>query len=891
MMRTILAALRAHPAPTLAIALLAAFAAGVAGILPLYLVGAVEVGTAAAVDSAPVNQRLVSVRKEAPGDVAPQTLGEAATEVRAALGRPGLSLVAGLSTEGKISRPGATDSDPSASLTTQLAYREGMCDHVRVTGSCPTGDRELLIHARHARNLGLDVGAGLTYLPAQGAPQTLRVVGVYDGANPDDPYWATGSLIRSEPVFVAPVAFTAMKVPELLVTVEGLITAELFSDIEPKATADDIVGGINRLQSGGYQIISSVSTLGDRVTYNRRLIVAGVPVAVVQMLLLCWFALGLAVRHASGAWRPDVGLLKLRGVPRGRLAAVVVGRSAVPVLAGAVVGAVAAVALGGPLRTLMGTPEAQPSLALSPSLLLGATLGAALITVLGSLAVTVAAERRMLGESVVDLLRQVPQRRAGWRAGVVEVVVGVLTVAALYQVRSVRVTDPVAAGLALFVPVLIALAVALTGTRLLVPIAAVLARRAFGGGRLTVGLAVLDLARRPGARRLAALTVVAVALLVTGAFGWSAAVTARADRAGIELGGERVLTVTAASSTHLLSAVRAADPAGRRAMAVIAGRAGSGPESVTALAVDTPRLAAVAGWPTGSGPGQGVAPAELAGQLRPPAADPIVVRGGAAELDVTVPSPPAAPTIVLTALLIDARGGQVAARFGPLAPGRPGSWPWPWCWRRGPVGCSGGRDERIGRGVPPGGAHLVGAAPRGAHRRHRTRPSGPHSGPGGPARAGPGPGRRPGTGCPPTGRARGRHRGGSGAAAGRRADEPARHGRPRRGADRAGDGQLGTGHDHRRGHPRRGRRGPAGSRRHDPGRTGGRGGPRRPGLRGGGRGRDGAVAAGGAGRVPARHPVHGRTRGRRGDLRGGRHPLAFSAILDAYYGYDSSKRP
>ena len=43
---------------------------------------------------------------------------------------------------------------------------------------------------------------------------------------------------------------------------------------------------------------------------------------------------------------------------------------------------------------------------------------------------------------VIDLLRQVPQRLSGWRAGAVEVVVAVLVVAALYQVRSVPPGQP-----------------------------------------------------------------------------------------------------------------------------------------------------------------------------------------------------------------------------------------------------------------------------------------------------------------------------------------------------------------------------------------------------------------------------------------------------------------
>jgi hypothetical protein len=565
---------------------------------------------------------------------------------------------------------GRLTTGPESGIDREIAVRDGVCGRLRVTGSCPSGDREVMVSDRVAADLGVGVGAELTYAPNRGTSIRVTVTGRYQGGDPDDPFWAGGALIRGEPVFATAGTLTLLKSSDARVHADGRVTPELFSGIEALADARAVNTLLNRLTRDGYDIDSNLEQLADRVTINRRVIAAGVPVAGLTLLLLCWFALGLAVRHAGAAWRPDVGLLKLRGVPRGRITALAVGRSAVPILVGAAVGVVAAVALRGQVKGALGRAEAQPELVVADRYVALGGVGAALLAVLGSLAIAFVAERRMLSEPVVDLLRRVPARQGGWRAGVAEILVATLAVAAVYQVRSAPDDDPAAAGLTLFVPVLVALVVALTGTRLLVPTAAVAARRAFGAGRLSTGLALLDLARRPGARRLAALLVTASALLVTATVGWSTGATARSDRAALQLGAHRVLTVGADSAGHLLTAVRAADPGGRAAMAVVAGHTGSSSDAQPVVAVDSPRLVAVGGWPTGGGAGQGVDPGDLAALLRPPTGAAVVTAGGAVELDVTVPTADPPLQITIAALLVGPRGDRITARLETPGPGR-----------------------------------------------------------------------------------------------------------------------------------------------------------------------------------------------------------------------------
>jgi hypothetical protein len=664
MIRLVLAALRSHRAQAGAVGLLAALAAAAAALTPPYLVGAVREGTVFAVESAPVSMRVVSATREVQPTDPEGVLRRVGDEVRAAIERPGLALVASLRAEGRlVLSPEPTAAD--AGIDAELVYRDGMCARLAVVGVCPGGAGELLVSAEFAATFGFAVGAAIAYAPGREPPRRARIAGLYRVADPADPYWGDGQLLGLEPVFVSLPALRAFALPSMTAVLEGVVTPALFREIEPTASANAVNNALFDLENSGYSVRSSLGVLGDRVVMDRRFIGAGVPVAGVQLLLLCWFTLALAVRHAAAGRRPDVGLLKLRGVGPGRIAVLAVGRSGLPVLFGAVVGGAFAALVGPALAT---GPPGSPALAVPGHLVVAAGVGAAVLTVLGSIAVAAWAERGMLREPVVDLLRRVPERRGGWRGGVLEMVVVALAAAAVYQIRAVPAGDARFAGLALFGPVLVALAAALVGTRLLVPLATALARRALAAASLAAALAVLDLARRPGARRLAALLGVATALLITATTGWDSAATARAERAGLELGADRVVTVVANNNAHLLAAVRAADPGGRAAMAAVEGRVGTNPDAPPGLAVDSSRLAAVAAWPARAGS----APRDLAAALHPPTHRAIRLAGRGVELEVTAPvqaaDPAGSPAVV--ALLVDHRGVLLAVTLGPVQPGR-----------------------------------------------------------------------------------------------------------------------------------------------------------------------------------------------------------------------------
>ncbi|MFC7480024.1 FtsX-like permease family protein [Luedemannella flava] len=248
-----------------------------------------------------------------------------------------------------------------------------------------------------------------------------------------------------------------------------------------------------------------------------------------------------------------------------------------------------------------------------------AALGGALVAAFFGL-------RRELSSSVAELLRRVAGRGQAWRSVMLEVLVVALAVAAAFQLRQ---GGGGFEGIATLLPGLVIAAVALLAARAVVPLAGMVARTAMRRGRLGLGLAAVQLARRPGSHRLLVLLTVATALLGFAAAGVDVAARARHDRATIAVGADSVVRLDSVSLQQLLSAVRKVDPAGEFAMAVAPVPTNEG--DLPGLAVDTSRLATVAQWRPDFGPADAGQVAKL---LRPATTAPFVVKGTALTVDV-----------------------------------------------------------------------------------------------------------------------------------------------------------------------------------------------------------------------------------------------------------------
>jgi hypothetical protein len=380
------------------------------------------------------------------------------------------------------------------------------------------------------------------------------------------------------------------------------------------------------------------------------------------------FVIYLAVGYGVFGRRGEIGLVALRGVAASRRWVLAAGEAVVPILAGAPVGYLLGYAgVGVVARWRLGSADgAQLSLRSLPY---------AAVALLIALVLALLGQRRAVREPVVELLRGVPRAARLWQALTVEVVVAALAVLATVQLRG---SSRGLEGLGLLVPGLVMLAVALLAARAFLPLVGVAAGSALRRGLLGVGLAAVQLARRPGSQRLFVLLAVGVAMLCFVAAGTDVAAHARQVRAVVETGASRVLRVQDADPVQLLAATDRLDPHGDWAMAVTTIDP-LAPDDATVLAVDTSRLATVAAWR----PEFGVDPATVAAAISVPAPGskdylaPLQLHGSTLELDAEVQErdfggfeEPFTPLNVQFAFQRDNDGGRVTAQASNLDHGR-----------------------------------------------------------------------------------------------------------------------------------------------------------------------------------------------------------------------------
>ncbi|MET8148767.1 ABC transporter permease [Actinoplanes sp. NPDC049668] len=640
MLALVWGAVRARRAQVLTVLFLTALASAVASAGPWFAAAGSVRAAAADVASAPAAERTLSVRRitETGGDPG-GTLDRFAADVRGMIPLPASDPVGGLVV------PLYVTDDASMAV----AYRQGMCDHLRLDGACPAAPFEAAISVNTALRLNLGRGDRLDLRPAPDAkPVSLRIVATYALDDPDGPYWSNTQFAADgghEPAFTALGTFRADPLDSPAVSYDVRVPDRLIRGDDGYDLASVLRQADQDLARASLRLVYSTGPLLDTVARDRAAIGRGVLVAAVQVVVLAWFAIGLAGHYTWRDRRGDAALVKLRGGGRGALLGLGWGQHLVPLVLGALLGLPLGYALA---RLLAGPPPSAE--ALVPSI---AAAGAVLV---GGLAVLAAIEAVALRRPVADLLREADGGRGGWRSGLADVLLLAVAVAGIYQSRA----GSAGAGLALAAPALVALAVALLLARLLGRVADRGGGAAVRAGRLRLGLTAVQVSRRPGIDRVFALVVVAVAVFATAVGGYAGERTARAQRSAAELGAARVLNVQAANRTALLAAVRAADPAGDQAMAVAVDTTSDPP----VLAVDSGRLGAVARWRPEYGPLDTV-PAASAPASAPSGLPPITGR----RLAVRVANPGRVPARLTLVLAHEGTGAPVPVRFGEVAPG------------------------------------------------------------------------------------------------------------------------------------------------------------------------------------------------------------------------------
>jgi hypothetical protein len=658
----------ARRGPAVVLLLLSVFATGAAVAGPVYLAAVDQAGSAAVVADSPRRERTVSLGT---------LLAEPATEdVRFDALASSLLTLSGF-TRVYSAQFGVLGIEVGDTQLSSLVFREDVCQHLTlVRGRCALTSGEVLVGESTAERRGLDPGVPVTvqaarfddlqgrYVPVAEA-STLVVVGVYRPADPAELYWGRSAFFLPgapdpirEPLFITRPALDAIVHPSDQRRVDALPAPDAFAPERlPALRAEFAELDADLSGETTYAVLTAdLPALLDRIETARGLARQVVPVAAVPLVALCWFVIFLAVAFGTTARRHELGLVALRGARATTRWWLSAGESGLAILAGAPIGFLAGtvgvqVVAGGRMDAEIGTLPPRSALT------------AALVAVAGALLAGLLAQRREVASPVVELLRRVPARSANWRSAAVEATVVVLAVVAAFQLRGF---DGELVGLSLLVPGLVALAIALVAARLLMPLAGRFGAWALRRGRLGPALGTLQLARRPGSHRLFVLVTVAVALLCFAAVAVDVADQARAERADLQTGAYRVLTVLPVDAGVLLHAVRAVDPRGEYAMAVgvLPGQDDSAPPT---LLVDAAALARVPIWR----PEFGLPAEQTADRLRAPASAPFVLRGARAALTVEVPAQPAGAKLEATLVLRALTGGPpLRAELGPLRAGR-----------------------------------------------------------------------------------------------------------------------------------------------------------------------------------------------------------------------------
>jgi hypothetical protein len=566
---------------------------------PLYARGAADSALAVEVQAAPTAERVIT------GDLLVGTGGPGSLDVVS--GKIKQPYVRGFDTVTGVLSNGTLEPDVGDSFW--LASRTGVCAHLTILrGRCATADREIVIREDASTEHGFDLGSDVEFVASSFGggrgeePLRLTIVGVYQTYLPTDVYWADRFMLAGSeggPFFTNDRTVRSTDGPQLLTT-DLIATEEAFRDRSTLQT--EVEAAMEILSAIQYQPHTEVERLVDHIEDAEETLLSSLIVATLPLIAICWYVMFLAIVGAVQHRRGELAVTALRGVP-GRLRWWLPNaETMVPVLAGAIPGFLFGYAVTAALAAwlLPGAPLVTPTLP---------AIGLAVLSVAGALLTAVIAQWRVTREPVSNLLRQVVRRGDTTAARAVEAVAGVLALVAGFQAA----TAAGAGGLALIVPLCFGLGIGLLAGRLVAAPAERLGRRLISRGRLAFGLATISVSRRSGSRAMVALLTVAFGL-----FGFALTVTdtaarAWAERAHVETGASRVLSIVPVPVTRLMNAVNMVDPQGNFAMGVAVVQL---PDSPPVVAVDSTRLARVANWP--SGPGQPSA-AQAAATMRPQA--------------------------------------------------------------------------------------------------------------------------------------------------------------------------------------------------------------------------------------------------------------------------------
>ena len=562
---------------------------------------------------------------------------------------------------------------PALSEQILLASRTDVCSHVHVrSGRCPTDSGQIMISSSLAMINHWQIGQRVK--PA--VTQALTVTGIYDAPPATQDYWfGRGEVyFPNEQPTAQSVPWDAMFTPASTIDAiggnpQGQVAVSRSLNIANVTPGDvDALGRLGTRLTVAPSLNFAATVTGLTATaqsMHESWNALAVPVLVVtaELLVLTWLLLFLIVTDAVEARGGEIALAKLRGYGTGRTVTFGIGEPATLLAIALPGGAVLGWLVTKLLSTVLlrsSTPVALPVLG---------WVGAA-VAVLGGVAAVAVAARRTLVRPVVEEWRRA-SRKATDRSWLFDAIVLTAAVAGLIQLSVGGTLDSAKhSALALVVPGVLGLAVAVVASRLLPVVCRALFARTRVRGSLGPFLAVRHIARRPGGTRTTMILGTAVALATFSIAAWSVSENNRAREADMSVGAPTVLTVGTQPGTDLAAAVDRADPSGDHAAAVVTYFS----NDTETLAVEPERFAQVAHWKA-AGVGD---PAGVLSTLHPVAPASVILSGDSLRLRLRVDrlSMPAPLTVDVVARTSTAptplsfgtvRSGQVVDRVADLS--------------------------------------------------------------------------------------------------------------------------------------------------------------------------------------------------------------------------------
>ncbi len=291
-----------------------------------------------------------------------------------------------------------------------LVWRSGVCRQLRISGSCPAANDQVIVSRRLAASVGWHIGQQIRFPGVR----TFTVTGTYRPPDQNRDYWFG----RGTTYFPATTVVNAMFTPRGTLE-QGLPQAQGTAVVDDllntsRVTGDDVgqlaaaMGSFSNdivLQGQQVAVSSTIQDTLGAVQSSWRSVAVPVTLITLQLLVLCLLLLFLTVTDAIDARGHEVALARLRGRGAWRTLTFALSEPVLLLAAALPIGTLAgwgATALFAPALLRPGTAVVLPPLAWA----------AAVVATMGGLVAVVLAARRTLRRTVLEEWRRSGRRPA-----------------------------------------------------------------------------------------------------------------------------------------------------------------------------------------------------------------------------------------------------------------------------------------------------------------------------------------------------------------------------------------------------------------------------------------------------------------------------------------------